>query len=60
MGNTGDPYETGLAVGFCPDTDSLKKSWQAHTTWHPDMDDDLRNRLYGSWLKAVEKSFGWC
>ncbi len=56
----GAAYAAGLAVGFWPDTASLKKKWQAHTTWHPDMDDDLRTRLYDSWLKAVEKSFGWC
>jgi glycerol kinase len=60
MDNTDDPYETGLAVGFWPDTDSLKKNRQAHTTWHPDMDDDLRTRLYDRWRKAVDKSFEWC
>ena len=56
----GAAYAAGLAVGFWPDTDSLKKNWQAHTTWYPDMDDGHRTRLYDSWLKAVEKSFGWC
>jgi glycerol kinase len=56
----GAAYAAGLAVGFWPDTDSLKKNWQAHTTWYPDMDDTRRAQLYGSWQKAVKKSLGWC
>jgi glycerol kinase len=56
----GAAYAAGLAVGFWPDTGALKKNWHVHTTWHPDMDIDLRARLYGRWLKAVDKSFGWC
>jgi glycerol kinase len=56
----GAAYAAGLAVQFWPDTDSLKEKWQAHTTWHPDMDDGQRTRLYESWQKAVKASFGWC
>jgi len=56
----GAAYAAGLAVGFWPGTGALKKNWQAHTTWHPDMEEARRARLYESWLKAVDKSFGWC
>lgn len=55
----GAAYAAGLAVGFWPDTVSLKKNWQAHTTWYPDMDDAQRTRLYDRWLKSVKASFGW-
>jgi glycerol kinase len=56
----GAAYAAGLAVGFWPDTGSLKEKWQAHTTWYPHMDDLRRTRLYDSWQKAVKTSFGWC
>ena len=56
----GAAYAAGLAVGFWPDTDSLKEKWQAHTTWYPHMDDTRRTRLYDSWQKAVKTSLGWC
>ncbi len=55
----GAAYAAGLAVGFWPDTRSLEKNWQAHTTWHPRMDDVERARLYDRWHKAVKTSFGW-
>jgi glycerol kinase len=55
----GAAYAAGLAVGFWPDTRSLKKNWQVHTTWEPDMDSLRRSQLYANWKKAVEKSFAW-
>ena len=55
----GAAYAAGLAVGFWPDTQSLKKNWQVHTTWEPCMDSSRRSQLYAGWKKAVEKSFAW-
>jgi glycerol kinase len=55
----GAAYAAGLAVGFWPDTLSLKKNWQVHSTWKPDMDSSRRSRLAAGWKKAVEKSFAW-
>jgi glycerol kinase len=55
----GAAYAAGLAVGLWPDPGSLKKNWQIHTTWEPDMGDASRKRLYAGWKKAVQKSMAW-
>jgi glycerol kinase len=55
----GSAYAAGLAVGFWSGLDDLRANWQVDKTWEPRMDGDERERLYGGWLKAVERTFDW-
>ena len=55
----GAAYAAGLAVGFWPDLDTLRSHWREGGAWTPDMDPALRDREYGQWKKAVERTLGW-
>jgi glycerol kinase len=55
----GAAYAAGLAVGYYKDVDDLRANWAIDRTWNPDMDEATRDRLYGSWKKAVTRSFNW-
>ena len=55
----GAAYAAGLAVGFWPDLDALREKWRADRQWSPAMSTAARDRGHASWLKAVERSFGW-
>ncbi|MFJ9416455.1 glycerol kinase GlpK [Streptomyces sp. NPDC101227] len=55
----GAAYAAGLATGVWQDLDELKAHWKRDTEWTPRMDGQAREREYGNWRKAVERSFGW-
>jgi glycerol kinase len=55
----GAAYAAGLAVGFWQDLVELSQNWQEDCTWHPQMEAQVRDRLYRGWLKAVERTLGW-
>ena len=55
----GAAYAAGLAVGFWPDLESLRRNWTVDKTWLPAMPEKERGKKYGEWKKAVEKTFGW-
>jgi len=55
----GAAYAAGLAVGFWPDTDSLKANWHKAAEWLPMMDPVLRERGYRKWKKAVARAVDW-
>ena len=55
----GAAYAAGLATGFWNSTKDLKKNWSQDKRWEPAMAEENRKKLYSSWLKAIEKSFGW-
>jgi glycerol kinase len=55
----GAAYAAGLAVGFWESQDALRANWGVDRTWEPEMDTGRREKLYGEWLKAVERTFGW-
>ena len=55
----GAAYVAGLAVGFWAGLDGLRSHWTAERTWHPHMDAERRSQLYGSWLKAVQRTLDW-
>ena len=55
----GAGYLAGLAVGFWGGVDELDGLWRADATFKPAMDDAERERLYGQWRRAVERSRGW-
>jgi glycerol kinase len=55
----GAAYAAGLAVGFYPDLDDLRRNWRAKKSWKPGMPAERREELYRQWGRAVERSFGW-
>jgi glycerol kinase len=55
----GAAYAAGLAVGFWAAVDELRDNWIIDRTWSPQIDASQRERLHATWLKAVERSFGW-
>ncbi|MGH3661293.1 MAG: glycerol kinase GlpK [Micromonosporaceae bacterium] len=55
----GAAYAAGLAVGYWPDTDTLRANWREANSWTPDMDASVRDGEYRSWKKAVQRSLDW-
>jgi glycerol kinase len=55
----GAAYAAGLATGFYSDLADLRAQWAVERTWQPQMDEERREHLYGSWQKAVTRSFDW-
>jgi glycerol kinase len=55
----GAAYAAGLAVGYWPDLEGLRRNWHRAAQWSPGMDADRRDREYGNWRRAVELTFGW-
>lgn len=55
----GAAYAAGLAVGYWHSTADIVENWGVDKRWHPQMDAAERERLYGSWNKAVRRSFDW-
>lgn len=54
----GAAYLAGLAVGFWKKEDLLQ-DWKAERSFSPLMSTAVREKLYGTWLKAVERTKGW-
>ncbi|QKW05413.1 glycerol kinase GlpK [Streptomyces sp. NA04227] len=55
----GAAYAAGLATGVWSGLDELKAHWKKDAEWTPSMPEEEREREYGNWRHAVEKSFGW-
>jgi glycerol kinase len=55
----GAAYAAGLAVGYWPDEQALKRNWGVAKRWEPAMAEAERERLYAKWRKAVTRSFDW-
>ncbi|MGP3953066.1 glycerol kinase GlpK [Streptomyces sp. 7N604] len=55
----GAAYAAGLATGVWQDLDELRAHWKRDQLWEPHMEPQAREREYGNWRKAVERSFGW-
>ncbi len=55
----GAAYAAGLAVGFWPDLAALRAHWREDARWTPRMDAGQRDRDYGQWKKAVQRTLGW-
>jgi glycerol kinase len=55
----GAAYAAGLGVGYFKGLDELRKNWAVDKTWKPKLDAKKREALYGSWKKAVTRSFDW-
>jgi glycerol kinase len=55
----GAAFGAGLAVGLWGSTEELTDLWAEDARWAPAMADEERERLYGRWKQAVERSLGW-
>jgi glycerol kinase len=55
----GAAYAAGIAVGFWPELGSLRQNWTMDKTWLPAMSQEEREKKYGEWKKAVERTFDW-
>ncbi|HYM36451.1 MAG TPA: glycerol kinase GlpK [Steroidobacteraceae bacterium] len=55
----GAAYAAGLATGVWRSLDELRSQWREARRWNPTMKSEQRERLYGSWQKAVQRSFDW-
>jgi glycerol kinase len=55
----GAAYAAGLAVGFWPNVESLRKNWRASAEWTPSMAPDVRDHNYRLWQKAVQRTMDW-
>jgi glycerol kinase len=55
----GAAYAAGLASGFWEDLEELNDNWIIDRTFEPSMDSVTRERMYGNWKRAVERSRDW-
>ncbi|WP_433795054.1 glycerol kinase GlpK [Actinoplanes sp. CA-252034] len=55
----GAAYAAGLAVGYWPDLDGLRRNWHIAGQWMPAMDPAVRSTEYANWRRAVERTFDW-
>ncbi len=55
----GAAYAAGLAVGYWPDTDALRRHWQQDASWQPERPVAEVTRELAQWNKAVERTLDW-
>ena len=55
----GAAYAAGLAVGFWPDTETLRANWRPDAQWRPELDLATVERELGQWRKAVDRTLDW-
>jgi len=55
----GAAYMAGLACGYWRDEVELEQNWQVDKVWRPEMGEEERERLYGRWRKAVDRTLNW-
>jgi glycerol kinase len=55
----GAAYAAGLAVGYWPDLEALRRHWRVDREWQPAMDPGRRDAEYARWKQAVERSLNW-
>jgi glycerol kinase len=55
----GAAYAAGLATGFWEEVEDLRQNWAEDKRWEPKMDESEREKEYGYWKKAVERTFDW-
>ena len=52
----GAAYLAGLAVGFWKDKENIVKNWKLNRKFIPNLSEELRNKYFKGWKKAVEKA----
>ncbi|MEV4649700.1 glycerol kinase GlpK [Saccharopolyspora sp. NPDC049357] len=55
----GAAYAAGLAVGFWESEADIRSNWAKDKQWDPSMTEELREKQYANWQKAVTKTFDW-
>jgi glycerol kinase len=55
----GAAYAAGLAVGFWPDTETLRANWRPDAQWRPELSPAVVERELGQWRKAFERTLDW-
>ena len=55
----GAAYAAGLAVGFWPDLDALRRRWHRAGQWSPSMAPEERELGWEYWQQAVQRTFDW-
>jgi glycerol kinase len=55
----GAAYAAGLAVGFWPDTESLRRNWRKAAELRPAMSQSVREESFRRWKKAVQRTLNW-
>ncbi len=55
----GAAYAAGLSVGYWRSMEEIGHHWKENNRWIPSMDEDDREKRFGLWLKAVERTKGW-
>lgn len=55
----GAAYLAGLAVGFWKDRSEIAKHWHLDKQFQPDMEQEVREEIYGGWQKAVRATMAY-
>lgn len=55
----GAAFAAGLAADMWKGLDELRRLWRPDRTFDPKMPPEERERIYGEWMKAVERARGW-
>lgn len=55
----GVAYLAGLAVGFWNDKKHIMDNWSIEKIFEPYMEEEMRDKLYKGWKKAVTRSLDW-
>ncbi|WP_368297090.1 glycerol kinase GlpK [Cytobacillus firmus] len=55
----GAAYLAGLAVGFWKSQEDIAEQWAIDQSYHPSMDDQVRENLYQGWKKAVKAAIAF-
>lgn len=55
----GAAYLAGIAVEYWENKDEIKENWALAKTFHPNMEEEKRQKLLKGWKKAVKCAFSW-
>ncbi|MEG1548180.1 MAG: glycerol kinase GlpK [Clostridia bacterium] len=55
----GAAYLAGLAVGIFKDKSDITNNWQSERVFMPQMDEDVRNKHYKLWQRALGRALNW-
>ncbi|PIN79429.1 glycerol kinase [Candidatus Woesearchaeota archaeon CG10_big_fil_rev_8_21_14_0_10_34_8] len=55
----GAAFLAGLAVNFWKDLEEIKSTLKVKEEYIPNMNEEIRNKLYNKWKEAVERSKNW-
>jgi len=56
---TGAAFLAGLATGFWKTRDEIAQRWQVERIFISDMENNVREKRYSEWKRAIERAQGW-